>query len=55
MAASAVSRRDVIMDDLALAVLPLQYPARLWVPWGEGEMCRWVGAQELLGVLEHPT
>lgn len=55
MAASAVSQRDMIMDDLAFAELPLQYPAKLWVPGDEREMCRWMGAQELLGVLEHPT
>lgn len=55
MAAWAVSQKDVIMDDLAFAVLPLQYPVELWVPWEKREMCRWMGAQKLLGVLEHPT
>lgn len=55
MAASAVSQRDMIMDDLAFAVLPLQYPVKLWVLWDERGMCRWMETRELLRVLEHPT
>lgn len=55
MAVSAASQRDMIMDDLAFAVLPLQYPVKLWVPWDETEMCRGMETQNLLGVLEHPT
>lgn len=53
MAATAESKMDVIMDDLAFAVL--QYPVKLWVLWDEREMCRWMETQKLLRVLGHPA